>query len=138
MESRKMVLMNLSEGQEQRFRHREQTYEHSRGWRLGQTENSTEIYPLPNIKQIANEKLLYNRGGSTWWSVTTQRGGMGWEVGRTFKREGTFVCLWLIYVDIWQKPTQHCKAIILQLKINLKILPPKICTYGPCFLSGKK
>ena len=25
---------------------------------------------------------------------------------------------WLIHVDIWQKPTQHCKAIILQLKIN--------------------
>ena len=25
---------------------------------------------------------------------------------------------WLIHVDIWQKPTQHCKAIILQLKMN--------------------
>ena len=28
--------------------------------------------------------------------------------------------LWLIHADVWQKPTQHCKAIILQLKINLK------------------
>ena len=26
--------------------------------------------------------------------------------------------LWLIHIDIWQKPTQYCKAIILQLKIN--------------------
>ena len=26
----------------------------------------------------------------------------------------------MIHVDIWQKPTQYCKAIILQLKINLK------------------
>ena len=26
--------------------------------------------------------------------------------------------IWLIHVDVWQKPTQHCKAIILQLKIN--------------------
>ena len=26
--------------------------------------------------------------------------------------------LWLIHVDVWQKPTQYCKAIILQLKIN--------------------
>ena len=28
----------------------------------------------------------------------------------------THVYLWLIYVDAWQKPTQYCKAIILQLK----------------------
>ena len=26
--------------------------------------------------------------------------------------------LWLIHVDVWKKPTQYCKAIILQLKIN--------------------
>ena len=29
-----------------------------------------------------------------------------------------YVDLLLIHVDIWQKPTQYCKAIILQLKIN--------------------
>ena len=33
-------------------------------------------------------------------------------------REGTNVYLWLIHVDAWQKPKQHCKAIFLQLKIN--------------------
>ena len=27
-----------------------------------------------------------------------------------------YIHLWLIYVYIWQKPTQYCKAIILQLK----------------------
>ena len=43
---------------------------------------------------------------------------MGWGVGGGFKREGTYVCLWLIHVDVWQKPTQYCKEIILQLKIN--------------------
>ena len=26
--------------------------------------------------------------------------------------------LWLSHVDVWQKPTQYCKAIILALKIN--------------------
>ena len=26
----------------------------------------------------------------------------------------------LIHAVLWQNPTQHCKAIILQLKINLK------------------
>ena len=46
---------------------------------------------------------------------------MGWEVGGRFKREGTYVCLWLIHADVWQKLTQYYKAIILQLKIN-KIL----------------
>ena len=43
----------------------------------------------------------------------------GWDgegSGRGFKREGTYVHLWLIHVDVWQKPTQFCKAIILQLK----------------------
>ena len=44
---------------------------------------------------------------------------MGWEVEGRFKGEGTYVYLWLINVDIWQKPTHYCKAIILQLKINI-------------------
>ena len=35
-----------------------------------------------------------------------------------FRREGTYACLWLIHVDVWQKPTQYCKAIIFQLKIS--------------------
>ena len=25
--------------------------------------------------------------------------------------------IWLIHIDVWQKSTQYCKAIILQLKI---------------------
>ena len=29
-----------------------------------------------------------------------------------------YTYLWLIHVDVWQKPTPYCKAIILQLKIN--------------------
>ena len=47
---------------------------------------------------------------------------MGREVGGRFKREGTYAYLQLIHVDVWQKPTQYCNAIILQLKINLKNL----------------
>ena len=43
------------------------------------------------------------------------------ETGGKFKREGTQVYLWLIHVDVWQKRTQYCKAIILQLKISLII-----------------
>ena len=43
------------------------------------------------------------------------------EVGGRFKREGTWVYLWLIHADVWQKPTQNCRTVILQLKINLII-----------------
>ena len=28
--------------------------------------------------------------------------------------------LWLIHVDVWQKPTQYCKAIILQFKKQIE------------------
>ena len=44
---------------------------------------------------------------------------MGWEVGK-FKREGTYIYLWLIHTIVWQKPTQYCKAIILQLKFEFE------------------
>ena len=40
------------------------------------------------------------------------------NIGGMFKWEGTCIKLWLIHVDVWEKPTQYCKAIILQLKIN--------------------
>ena len=40
------------------------------------------------------------------------------EVEGRVKREGTYVYLWLIHVDVWQKSTQYCKTIIFQLKIN--------------------
>ena len=30
------------------------------------------------------------------------------------------VYLWLIHVDVWQKPTEFCEAIILKLKNQLK------------------
>ena len=43
---------------------------------------------------------------------------MGWEVKERFKSEWTYVCLWLIHVDVLQKPTQHCKTTTLQLKIS--------------------
>ena len=46
----------------------------------------------------------------------------GWDgVGdgrEGFKVEGIYVNLWLIHVYVWQKQPQHCKAIILQIKIN--------------------
>ena len=62
---------------------------------------------------------------------------MGWEVGGRFKREKTYVYLWLIHVDIWQKLTQYCKAIILQLKTN-KFKKKKFKNYMQINLGRKK
>jgi hypothetical protein len=42
-----------------------------------------------------------------------------WEE-KEAKREGIYVYVWLIHVEVWQQTTQFCKAIILQLKINFK------------------
>ena len=38
--------------------------------------------------------------------------GMGW--GR--REEGTHVHLWLIHLNVWQKPPQYCKVTSFQLK----------------------
>ena len=35
---------------------------------------------------------------------------------RKSKKEGIYVCMWLIYFDIQQKLTQDCKAAILQFR----------------------
>ena len=77
------------------------------------------------LKQAASGDLLCGSGGQIRWCVTTWRGGMGWEEGGRCQREGSYVYFWLTHVDGWQKPTQHCRAIVLQLKINLKKYPDK-------------
>ena len=38
-------------------------------------------------------------------------------------REGTYVYLCLIHVGVWQKPTQYCKAVVLQLKTKRDLNP---------------
>ena len=43
------------------------------------------------------------------------------EVEGGYKREGTYVYLRPIHVDVQQKSSQYCKAIILQLKIKYKL-----------------
>ena len=47
--------------------------------------------------------LLHDSGNSNGGSVTTLRDGLGWEVGGRFKREGTYVYLCLIHVDMMVK-----------------------------------
>ena len=49
------------------------------------------------------------------WGNPEGWGGEGG--GRGIQDVGTRVYLWLIHVDVWQKPPQYCKVIILQLKL---------------------
>ena len=64
MGSRKMVLMNLFEGQQRRHRNREQICGHSGG-------RVMETFALPYVKQIAVGICCMPQGAKTRCSVTT-------------------------------------------------------------------
>ena len=49
---------------------------------------------------------------------------MGKEMGGRCKREGLYVYIWLIHVDVWQKPTKFCKAVT-ELSFNKKEIKKK-------------
>ena len=36
--------------------------------------------------------------------------------GRGFKREGTYVCLWSIHVDRWQKPSKYYSYLLIEIR----------------------
>ena len=92
-----------------------------RGKRVGQILRAS-LKHFPRCK-IANGKFLYNTGAQS--DALWQPKGIGWEGGR-FNREGTCGHLRLIHGDVWQKPTQHCKATILQIKKKKdSALPPQ-------------
>ena len=55
---------------------------------------------LPYVNWIASGNFLYSSGNSNRGSVSTWRGGMGREMGERFKREGIYVYLWLIHVEV--------------------------------------
>ena len=56
-----------------------------------------------------------HRVGHDWSDLAAGMGWVGGGEGR-FRREEMYVYLWLIYGAVWQKPMQHCKETILQLK----------------------
>ena len=98
MESRKMVLKNLSTGQQWRNRHREQTYEH------GERGVEGEMYGKSNMETyITICKINSQREFAVWLRKLKQGlrinlgGGVGREMGGMFKREGIYVSLWLIH-----------------------------------------
>ena len=96
-------------------RHREQTCVGRRGWDI-YGESNMEIYIAICKTDSQCEFVVWSRE----LKLVLCNNLEGWGVGGRFKRKGTYVYLWLIHADGWQKPTQYCKAIILQLNINVK------------------
>ena len=58
---------------------------------------------------------MYDSGDSNRGSVTIHK-DMGREIGGKFRKEGRWVYLWVILVDVWQKATKFCESNIIQLK----------------------
>ena len=108
MESRKTVLTILLAGHQRRHKHKEQNLDTVREEEGAMTrKNSIETYTLPYVQVIASRNLIYDAGNPqlvlcyNLWS-----GVESYEEGE-FKKEGTYVYLWLIHVDVWQKSPQY-------------------------------
>ena len=81
VESRKMVLMNLSAGQQRSRRHRDRLADPACEGEGGQTNSSTEIYTSRDVKQTAGRDLPHDAGSSNLLLYDNSEDGMGWEGG---------------------------------------------------------
>ena len=100
MEYRKMVLMNLSAEQEWKHRQCEQTSGHGfrgRKERYGQSNMETYI----TICKIDSQRefAVWHRKLKQGLCINLE-GWDGREMGGRFKREGIYVNLWLIHVQV--------------------------------------
>ena len=66
------------------------------------------------------------------WDRALRADALGWPWGMGWGGSGcgTHIHLWLIHVDVWQKPPQYCKVISLQLK---KKTSKETCTVSQIF-----
>ena len=88
MESRKMILMNQSAGQQRRHRHREQTYGHS-GGRRGWDELRAA---LKHVHYMASGNFLYDSLSSNPMFCDNLERWPGVGVGKEVK-EGGDICI---------------------------------------------
>lgn len=89
-----------------------------------------------------------SRAGSVGTCTEHHRVGTGWPVGMCCvthgaqahwqpggvagreAQEGGAPCLWLILVDVWQKPAQHCRVITTQLtNLNIYLSKESWCVW---------
>ena len=79
---------------------------------------------------MTSVSLMHKAGHSKlvlWDNLEGQSGEGG---GRGLRMGRTHVYLWPVYVDVWQKPSQYYKVIILQLKLIKKKTSSLECTIG--------
>ena len=88
-----------------RKRHREQPYGH------GEREGEGEMYGKSNMETYITTCKIDSQWGTCCMAQETQTGalfqsrgvgwgGMGWDMGGRFKREGIYVYLWLTHVEV--------------------------------------
>ena len=65
---------------------------------------------------MTSASLMHEAGHSKLVPWDNPEGWGGEGGGRGVQDRVTRVHLWLIHVDVWQKPSQYCKLIVLQLK----------------------
>ena len=82
-------------------------------------EGSVETYTWPCAKETATGTCCWH-GGAPPHAPWQLRGVGGAGDRGMCEREGTCVRLWLILVDVWQKPARYCEAILFQLKKTKK------------------
>ena len=84
--------------------------------RVGRTEGATLKHVHCHMRNwIAGGNLLRDTGSSNPVLCDNLEGWDGVGGGREFQEGGDIRYPWLIRV-VWQKPTQYCKATILQVK----------------------
>ena len=92
-----MVLKNLFTGQQWRNRHREQTSEH------GEREEECEMYGKSNMETYITTRKIDSQQEFAVCLRELKQGLCinleGWD-GESFKREGIYVFLWLIHVEV--------------------------------------
>ena len=78
------------------------------------------------------------QGTQSRCSGTTQRHGVGREVGGGFRMRGKHVYLWPIHADAWQKPSQYCNYPPVKInwltfkKEERNDLPARFDHFLPC------
>ena len=80
-------------------------------WRILWTEELGGLQSMGS--QSWTRQQINTKRSKTW----PRGGGMRWVIRRKLRKEGIYVYLQLIHV-VQQNLTQHCKAIILRLKVN--------------------
>ena len=105
-------MKNLFAGQQWRNRHREQTY--GPGERGGEGEMYGEsnvetyitVYKIDSQQEFAVHLRKLKEG-----LCINLEGGIGGEMGGMFKRDGMYVYLLLIHVEVWQKQQNAVKQL---------------------------